>query len=104
MKTAIAASLFLLFATMVFGQSVGTVLVAPNAPSFQISEHPTRAISAPMPAEQNLLGTNSLTSSSGEMPLWEAPSMSHEAPLGDTARELKKQHEAAPRARLTLEK
>ncbi|HEX8814724.1 MAG TPA: hypothetical protein VF753_04410 [Terriglobales bacterium] len=104
MKTTIAALLFLLCATMAFGQSAGTVLVAPNSSNFQITEHPTRAISAPMPVEQNLLGANTMTSSSGEMPLWEAPSMSHEVPLGDSARELKKQHDAAPKARLTLEK
>jgi hypothetical protein len=104
MKTGTAALLFLLCATFAFGQAAGSSLVAPNASNFQITDHPTRAISAPMPIEQNLLGQNTLTSSSGEMPLWEAPSMSHEVPLGDSARELKKQHDAAPKARLTLEK
>jgi hypothetical protein len=104
MKTTLAALLLLFCATMAFGQTGGSTLVAPNASNFQITDHPTRAISTAMPMEQNLLGTNSLTSSSGEMPLWEAPSMTHEVPLGDTARELKKQHDAAPKARLTLEK
>jgi hypothetical protein len=104
MKTVIVWLTFLFCATLAFGQNGGSVLMAPNAPNFQITDHPTRAFSAPMPLEQNLLGGNTLTSASGEMPLWEAPSMSHEVPLGDTARELKKKHDAAPKARLSLEK
>ena len=101
MKTTIFI-LCLLCATAAFGQSV--VSIAPNAPSFQITDHPTRAISQAMPAEQNLLGTNSLTTGHGEMPLWEVPSMSHEVPLGDSARALKKEHANAKKALLVLEK
>ena len=101
MKTTICV-LCLLCAASAFGQSV--VSIAPNAPSFQIADHPARAISQSMPIEQNLLGINSLTSAHGEMPLWEAPSMSHEVPLGDSARALKKEHASARKALLVLEK
>jgi hypothetical protein len=68
MKTAIVV-LCLLCATAAFGQTGGSTLVAPNASNFQITDHPTRATAAPMPLEQNLLGGNTLTSASGEMPL-----------------------------------
>lgn len=93
----------LLSATAAFGQyySVGT---APIQSTYNPPDHQSRAVSQPMAVEQNLLGVSSVTSAHGEMPLWEAPSLSHEAPLGDIARELKKEHAAAKKARLTLDK
>jgi len=93
----------LLCATAAFGQyySVGT---APIQSTYNPPSHPSRAVSQPMSVEQNLLGVNSFTSAHGEMPLWEAPALSAEIPLGDIARELKKQHDGAKKARLTLNK
>ena len=93
----------LLCATAAFGQyySVGT---APIQSTYNPPSHPNHAFSQPMSVEQNLLGVNSLTSAQGEMPLWEAPAMSREVPLGDVARELRKQHAVAKKARLTLNK
>jgi hypothetical protein len=101
MKTTICV-VCLLCATAAVGQSI--LAAAPNASSFQITDHPTRAISQPMSLEQNLLGTTPFTSAHGEMPLWEAPLQSHEVPLGDTARALRKEHATAKKARLVLEK
>ena len=93
----------LLCATAAFGQyySVGT---APIQSTYNPPDHHTRAVSQPMSVEQNLLGVSSFTSAHGEMPLWEAPFQSHEAPLGDVARALRKEHATAKKARLVLEK
>jgi len=102
MKTTIV--LFcLLCATAAFGQyyAVGS---APFQSTYNPPEHPSRAVSHPMLTEQNLLGVNSFTYAQGEMPLWEAPALSHEVPLGDIARTLKQQHATAKKARLVLEK
>jgi len=97
--------LFCLFcATAAFGQYYYSVGTAPIQSTYNPPSHPSRAVSQPMSVEQNLLGGNSITSAQGEMPLWEAPAMSHEAPLGDIARELRKQHAVAKKARLTLDK
>ena len=99
MKTTLCV-LCLLCASAAFGQYSS----APAAATYQISDHPTQAIAQPMPMEHNLLGANTFSSGHGEMPLWEAPAMSHEAPLGDVARAFKKEHATAKKARLTLEK
>jgi hypothetical protein len=102
MKTTIVL-VCLLSATAAFGQyySVGT---APIESTYNPPEHQSRAVSHSMSAEQNLLGVNSLTSAQGEMPLWEAPALSHEVPLGDIARTFKKEHATAKKARLILDK
>jgi len=101
MKTTILL-LCLLCATAAFGQyAVG---YAPMQSTFHIPDHPTRAFAQPMLLEQNLLGINSFTSAQGEMPLWEAPFQSHEVPLGDVARALRKEHATAKKARLVLDK
>ena len=102
MKTTIL--LFCLLCTAAaFGQSY-SVGVAPIQSTYNPPDHPTRAVFQPMLAEQSLLGVSGFTSAHGEMPLWEAPIDSHEVPLGDIARTLKKEHATAKKARLVLEK
>ena len=93
----------LLCATAAFGQSY-SIGVAPIQSTYNTPDHPSRAAFHPMLTEQNLLGVGSFTYAQGEMPLWEAPFDSHEVPLGDIARALKKEHATAKKARLVLEK
>ena len=102
MKTTIV--LFcLLGAVAAFGQSY-SVGSAPIQSTYNPPDHPTRAAFQLMLTEQNLLGVSGFTSAHGEMPLWEAPVDSHEVPLADIARALKKEHATAKKARLVLEK
>ena len=102
MKTTILL-VCLLCTVAAFGQSY-SIGVAPTQSTYNPPEHATRAVYQPMSSEQNLLGVSASISAHGEMPLWEAPFDSHEVPLGDVARVLKKEHATAKKARLALEK
>ena len=53
-----------------------------------------------MGVEHNLLGQNFDTHARGERPLWEFPSSAMTTPLADTARLLKKEHEAAKKSEI----
>lgn len=102
MKTTILL-LCLLCATAAFGQ-YSSLGYAPTQSTYRVPEHSARAFSQPMAVEQNLIGITAYSSAQGEMPLWEAPAQSHQAPLGDIARALRKEHATAKKARLVLEK
>jgi len=56
-----------------------------------------------MAREQNLLNDNGLTFAHGERPLWEVAQTKKVVPLGDIARELRKEHESAPKAEIVWE-
>jgi hypothetical protein len=84
-----------------FGQvNMGTAMSAPVA-GFQMPEHPQEASRLGMGVERDLLEVSQSTSSKGEMPLWEAMEMMparYVIPLGDSAREIRKEHALAPKA------
>lgn len=92
----------LLCATTAFAQASAS---APTMQSFQVSSHPEHASPQPLATEQNLLsGFGSVYMAQGERPLWEFAPVTHAVPLGDTARNLKKDHEAtAKKARVVWE-
>jgi len=98
MKTRIFVLCFLC-ATAALGQSgsIGSTLSAtPSVVEFP--SHETLASQHPMGREQDLLEVSGYTWAKGERPLWEVAPVSHPTPLGDSARILRKEHEAAKKA------
>lgn len=89
--------LCLLCATVTMGQSVGGILSA-EPQVFRVPDHSLHASQQAMATEQSLLECSSFTYVQGERPLWEFAPASHAVPLGDIARMLKKEHEAAKKA------
>ncbi|SRR5579871_2493482 len=99
MKTALLVAC-ILCATAAFGQAAG----APSLTALQFASHGQTASVAPMAQEHNLLeGGSSVTVAHGELPLWEVAPKIHEVPLGDSARAIKKEHEAAKKAKKVWE-
>jgi len=77
----------------------GAVSSAPTTSPFTVTGHMQRATQTALATTQNLIGHFSTISAKGETPLWELmPPSAPETPLGDVARELRKQHEAAKKA------
>ena len=95
MKAAIVLAC-LFCATAAFGQVGG--LLSNEVRPLQLASHTQRAKPQAMSLEQNLRITSSYTAAHGERPLWEFASLTPEVPLGDVARELRKEHETAKKA------
>jgi len=102
MKTTLFLLCFLC-ATAAFGQSyVGSILN--NQPQMlQIPGHPEHASQQSLALEQNLLGRSDFVHARGERPLWEVAPASVMTPLGDVARDLRKEHAAAKKAEVVWE-
>lgn len=63
-----------------------------------LPDTPQQAMQMPMAVEHSLFEHGGSMSARGERPLWEVmPAVPH-TPLGDIAREFRKQHESAPKA------
>lgn len=94
------------FASVAWGQTAAAVLS--NQPQvFRMTEHPMHADAMPMACEHPLVGggPDTYTIAHGERPLWEfGPFSAPERPLGDIARENRRQKQSARKAELTLEK
>jgi hypothetical protein len=101
MKTFIFAACFFC-TTFAFAQN-GTVLNSTPAP-FDESGHPQTAMQHPMAQETSLLMTSAYSYAKGEVPLSELASPIYETPLGDIARDLKREHEKTPKAVRVFEK
>jgi hypothetical protein len=98
MKTTLLVVCFLC-ATAAFGQSVaGSSGLSSEPVIVEFAAHPGRASQKDMGTEQNLLERGSFTHARGERPLWEFATPSQLTPLGDSARNLKKNHESAKKA------
>ena len=80
------------------GQVSGALSSTPTTSPLTMTGHLQRASQTPMATTQNLIGHFSTMSAKGEKPLWEFMSAPTEAPLGDVAREIKKEHEGAKKA------
>ena len=88
-----------LCATSAMAQVGGAITSAPTTSPFVMTGHMQRASQTPLAATQNLIGRFSTISAKGERPLWELmPPSAPETPLGDVARESRKQHETAKKA------
>jgi hypothetical protein len=103
MKTILFASIILCSAAA-FGQA--TTGGAVNVQPLQIPNSPQHAERVPMGVERPLVGAGPDTYSvaSGERPLWEFGPVSTPVPLGDVAREFRKQKLTAKKAQITFEK
>lgn len=92
---------FIFCAAGAFGQvNVGSTMSAPEE-GFQMPDHPQTAARMGMGLERDLLGTSLNITEQGEMPLWEAMEMMpapYVTPLGDSAREIRKEHALAAKA------
>lgn len=79
-------------------QVSGSVASAPTTSPLTITGHIQHAGQTPMASTQNLIGHFSPMSAKGERPLWEFMTAPVEVPLGDVARQNKKEHEDAKKA------
>jgi len=101
MKTLFFA-LCLLAATGAFGQT--TSVIPSQAYPITIPDHPEHASQHAMAGEQYILENSCNPSAHGERPLWEvAPPPRVVTPLGDVARDLRRQRADAKKARLVFE-
>ena len=95
--------LVILAGTATFGQSAGVLSSVPQVIS--MPEHPMHADVTPMASEHFLVGGGTYTVAHGERPLWEFGPVSEPArPLGDVARDVRKEKQAARKAEMILEK
>ena len=102
MKTTSLLAFCLLCTLGAFGQN----LLTPSSftSTFQVTGHAQQAVPTPMAQEKSLLeGSGQVYTAHGERPLWEVAPIIHETPLGDSARALKKEHEAVKRAEIVWE-
>lgn len=94
MKTSLLFAIFLACATAAFGQ---TQAVLSN--QLVIGDHPEHAQHVSMAQEQNLWGNESpYTFAKGELPLSEFARASAAVPLGDVARNYRKEHASVKKA------
>jgi hypothetical protein len=97
--------LLILSAATAFGQSTASVLS--NQPQIlRMPDHPMQAEQHSMATEHSLVGggQGTYTYAQGERPLWEFGPVSEPTPLGDVAREVRKQKLAAKKAEFVFEK
>ncbi|MGH9530562.1 MAG: hypothetical protein ACRD2S_11670 [Terriglobales bacterium] len=96
MKTILFAIL-IGFATAAMGQAAGVLSNQPQM--LVVPDHPGHAQHTPLAQEQNLWGSESpYTYAKGELPLSEFARASTAVPLGDVARDYRKEHASAKKA------
>ena len=101
MRTTILVFLILCTAAAL-GQSAGVLSNQPQI--FHIPDHPQQAEPHALGFEHSLVGGGAYTYARGERPLWEFGSMSNPVPLGDFARQVRKEKLTAKRAQKVFEK
>jgi hypothetical protein len=86
------------------GQTAGVLSNQPQV--FRIPDHPQQAEPHSLATEHSLVGgsADTYTYARGERPLWEFGSVSDPVPLGDIARELRKEKLTTKRAQKVFEK
>lgn len=91
--------LCVLCATAAFGQATaGGAVLSAEPQIVELPNHPAQATQQAMGIEQNLLGNSENLSGHGQRPLWEVAPKTQSVPLGDIARDLRKEHAMAPKA------
>src|SRR5208282_6591106 len=96
-------TIIFLFASLGHAQSIaggGGSIQAPTGPTYSVPDHPRHADYGVLRPEQNLLGSGSVTTASGERPLWEVAGPLYEKSLGDVARAYREGHKNAEKARI----
>lgn len=103
MKTTLFV-LFILCSAMTFGQLAGSA--SANAQPLQMTGNPQHAQQHDMATESPLVGgrADNYTYAHGERPLWEFGPVTQPVPLGDVAREYRKQKMNAKKAEFVFEK
>jgi hypothetical protein len=91
----------LLSASAAFGQFYGNHIDATPQP-YHAPDHTAHASYATMTEEHGIVGGGGFTFGQGERPVSDFPQMAA-TPLGDTARELKKQHAQLKKSRMVWE-
>ena len=89
---------FLFVASLTWGQYLAPSIVNGSPQPLRQFSNSQHADVADMRQQQNLLGTNTVTSAKGERPLWEVAPQTPTVSLGDVARAWRKQREAAKKA------
>lgn len=103
MKITILTLLILVAATTAFGQTCASISSEAHLTVFP--EHPQHADRHDLASEQALVGGGGVTYAQGERPLWEfGSSVPAPAPLGDVAREFRKEKVALKKAEIVVEK
>jgi len=94
----------LLCATAALGQaSAGGSVLNSEPRVMSMPSHHQRATQRPVGQQQDLLEKSHVSYARGEKPLSEAAPLAYAMPLGDAARQLRKQHETAKKATRVLE-
>lgn len=101
MKTTLLA-LIVLCAGTAFGQAASILSNQPQI--IQMANHTLHAEQHSMASEQSLVGGNAYGYAQGEQPLWEFGPVSEPAPLGDVARQVRKEKLTAKKAEIVFEK
>jgi len=102
----VKAPLFLLFCVVSTTAALGQVGpgAAPLASTYVVPDHPMHASPTSLPQAQSLFqGSGLVTIAQGELPLWEVAPKHKEIPLGDAARQERKEHATAKKARVVWE-
>jgi len=90
--------LFLLCASVAFGQAAGASALSAQPIVIQMQSHPEHASYTPLGQEQYLAEKSTYTFAQGERPLWEVAPVNSEISLGDVARALREEHLKARKA------
>ena len=100
MKYFLLILVVLLGSMLCFGQRVGSI--NSEAQPIHMLDHPRHADYTVLKSELSLLGNNTTGTEHGEQLMWEAQGQKprYERPLGDIAREIRKEHALAEKARV----
>ena len=90
-------------AALAFGQAGVVSTISSQPVVFRTPSHPQHASGKSMAGQQSLLGQGGYTSGRGERPLWEVAPAPQYTPLGDLARNAKKDHEPSKHASVVWE-
>lgn len=104
MKNILLVVMIVCAASACFGQTAAAISNQPSP--IQMTSHPMHADQHAMAAEQSLVGggPGTYAYAQGERPLWEFGPVSQPVPLGDVAREVRKERLTAKKAEFVFEK
>lgn len=100
------ATIFALFLLCVSGAAFAQngIVLNNTVQPFQMMDHPLQATEHSMAHETSLFSSAGVYFAQGEVPLADLGSPIYHTPLGDIARAYRKEHEAAPKAVITMER
>lgn len=104
MKNALLVVMIVFAGSACFGQTAALLSSQPQV--IRMTSHPMEAQQHAMATEHSLLGggASNYSYAQGERPLWEFGPFSEPVPLGDVAREVRKEKLNAKKAEIVFEK